>query len=522
MMFLVSSLCILVTFAQHTYNGSYVECFNHTDCKLNTQESAQIFCYYGTCTERCPPGYEQKNTDSGWNFKCECDHWSGFVFDGHFPKPFEPVPKCKCVNKTYCNVTVYATGIGYTDGLIPRGKPPNCKIILDKIPPLPITQFSFYLVLGTMIIFMFIHCRSASGVVYDFHRYYGLYVLGSTMVIVFVQTVYPFTAGFTRTMAFGIVAHNSAEWNILLRLQFGKTAYVRNSTNVVLIMYYTIMLLAMATLRLDHLLYFSMIQGGFLDWTFVCFTCAAYKSLYDKDTHEHVLYHCFKNEHSRFVFWYGVGAVFHLVSVEILFAGFILNDAKLIGLGGFFLLPMFLFYTIWVFNEERLMLFCGPSVFMNYVRREKPASAPTKFLITPFKHTTRTVDILYKRLVGEGYAPIQKVDVEMKTVDVVKLEQVGSDTEVEMADDTSAQVLSRFSRRSNCQVEDCESFKFGINDQCCCYKLPRIPCCCSKCWIPCYWIIALTCISINAGVLIQLPKWTSHGGCNEGYDYGAW
>merc|ERR1719494_1679723 len=149
---------------------------------------------------------------------------------------------------------------------------------------------------------------------------------------------------------------------------------------------------------------------------------------------------------------------------------------------------------------------------MNYVRREKPASAPTKFLITPFKHTTRTVDILYKRLVGEGYAPIQKVDVEMKTVDVVKLEQVGSDTEVEMADDTSAQVLSRFSRSSNCQVEDCESFKFGINDQCCCYKLPRIPCCCSKCWIPCYWIIALTCISINAGVLIQLPKWTSHGG----------
>jgi len=522
MMFLVLSLCILVTFA-FKYNDSYIECFEHHDCHNNLQESAQIFCYAGTCTARCPPGYKQINTERGWNFQCECDEEKGLVPDENFGYPFVnlSIPKCKC-DKPYCIVTVYATGIGYTDGLIPRGKPPNCKIILDKIPPIPITQFSFYLVLGTMIIFMFIHCRSASGVVYDFHRYYGLYVLGSTMVIVFVQTVYPFTAGFTRTMAFGIVAHNSAEWNILLRLQFGKTAYVRNSTNVVLIMYYTIMLLAMATLRLDHLLYFSMIQGGFLDWTFVCFTCAAYKSLYDKDTHEHVLHHCCKNEHSRFVFWYGVGAIFHLVSVEILFAGFILNDARLIGLGGFFLLPMFLFYTIWVFNEERLMLFCGPSVFMNYVQSKIPASAPTKFLIVPFKHTTRTVDILYKRLVGEGYAPIQKVDVEMKTVDVVKLEQVGSDTELEVADDTSAQVLSRFSRSSNCQVEDCESFTFGINDQCCCFKCPRIPCCFSKCWIPCYWIITLTCISINAGVLIHLPEWKHHDGCNEGYDYGAW
>merc|ERR1719383_431906 len=98
----------------------------------------------------------------------------------------------------------------------------------------------------------------------------------------------------------------------------------------------------------------------------------------------------------------------------------------------------------------------------------------------------------------------------MEAVSVVKLEQVGDDAQVGLADDdTSAQVLTRFSQSSNYQVEDCESFKFGINDQCCCCKFPRIPCCCSNFWIPCYWIVALTCISVNAGILIQLPKWKS-------------
>lgn len=524
MIFFVLSLCILLTFAV-TYDGDYVECFDHKDCEKNFEDSAKIYCYVGTCTDRCPPGYKQVNTERDWNFDCECDEKKGLVNDSNFGYPFVNlnISKCRC-DKAFCSVTVYSTGIGYTDGLVPKGAPPNCKIKLDEIPAV-LTQFSLYLVLITMTIFLLIHCRSASGLIYDFHRYYGLYVLGSTMVIVFVSSVYPFTAGFTRTMAFGIVAHNSAEWNILLRLQFGKPSHVRNSSNVCLIMYYIILLLAMSVLRLDYLLYFSMIQGGFLDWTFVCFICAARKTIYDSDTHDHVPNQCCKNEYSRFVTWFGVAAIFHLVSVEVLFAGFILNDAVMIGLGGFFLLPTFLFYTIWVFGQSRLMVFCGPSVFMNYVKSGISDSAPTDFLIVPFKHTTRTVDILWKKFVGEGYAPIQKVAVEMEPLDIVQVERVGHGhgSPVELADvDASATVVTGFSRSTNFEVEDYESFKFGINNQCCCCKCPRFPCCFGKFWIPCYWFVALTCISVNAGVLIQLPKWKNTEGCKKGYDYGAW
>jgi len=502
------------------YKGEYVECFTDQDCMTYYPENDKNYCYVGTCTNRCPPGYKQVSTGDNFIFECECDEEKGIVADSNFSDAFANVTKCKC-DKAYCFVTVYSTGIGYTDGLIPNGAPPNCKVKLDEIPSV-LTQFSFYLVLVSMLIFLLIHCRSASVVIYDFHRYYGLYVLGSMMVIVFVQTVYPFTAGFTRTMAFGIVAHNSMEWNILVRLQYGKTAYVRNSSNICLIMYYVIMLLAMSVLRLDHLLYFSMIQGGFLDWTFVCFICAARKTAYDGDTHQQYLHQCFKDEYSRFVCWFGFGAIFHLISVEILFAGFILNDAMLIGLGGFFLLPMFFFYTIWVFGQERLMVFCGPRVFMNYVK-DGISKSTTKYRIVPFKHTTHAVDILWKRFVGEGYGPVHKTGVEMEPLHSVQVERWGNEkgAQDELADaDSSVQVITG-STCGNFEVEDCESFKFGINDQCCCCKCPRVPCCC-RIWIPLYWVIALICISVNAGVLIQLPTWKSADGCNEGYDYGAW
>jgi len=520
MIFFCLSLFTL-TFA-FSYNGTYIECFDHDDCERNYGDTNKIYCYVGTCTYKCPPGYEEKNTERDWNFECVCNASKGLISNGNFGEPFTnlSIPKCKC-DRPFCFVNVYATGIGYTDGLIPYGAPPNCKILEDAIPQV-LTQFSFYLVLATMIIFMFIHCRSASGVVYDFHRYYGLYVLGSTLVIVFVQSVQPFSAGFTRTMGFGIVAHNSAEWNLLLRLQYGKTSHTRNSTNICLIMYYIIMLLAMSVLRLDYLLYFSMIQGGFLDWTFVCFMCAAHNTIDDNETHDSVLNECCKDGYSRFACWYGTGALFHLLSVEILFAGFILNNAKLIGLGGFFLLPMFLFYTIWVFGQENLMVFCGPGVFMNYIR-DVSDSVPTKFLIVPFKHTTRTVDILWKRLVGEGYAPISRDDVEMEPVNMSVVKSVGDNSNIRLTDvDLTGQVLSGMSRSSNFEVEDCEDFKFGIDDKCCCCKCPRITCCCGRCWIPLYWVGALICISVNTGILIMLPDWISAKECNDGYYYGAW
>jgi len=516
------SLCPLLTFA-FIFNGTYVECFTDNDCMKYFPENDKNYCYYGTCTDRCPPGYVKGGKANNFTFTCVCDKDKGLVNNSNFGNVFGNVTKCKC-DKAYCVVTVYSTGIGYTEGLVPHGAPPNCKIQLDNIPS-PVTQFSFYLVLVSMLLFMFIHCRSASGVIYDFHRYYGLYVLGSLMVIVFVQTVYPFTAGFTRTMAFGIVAHNSMEWNILVRLQYGKTSYVRNSGNIWLIMYYVIMLLAMTVLPLEWLLYFAMIQGGFLDWTFVCFICAARKTVCDDDTHPPYPHQCFKDEYSRFVCWFGFGAIFHLMSVEILFAGFILNNAVYIGVGGFLLLPMFLFYTIWVFGQERLMVFCGPSVFMNYVKSGISGSVPQKFQLVPFKHTTRTVDILWKRFVGEGYGPIHKVDVEMEPLHTVQVVRVGNGNEAQKGSadadaDSSVQVFPG-STSGNFEVEDCESFKFGINDQCCCFECPRVPCCCKNS-IPLYWIIAFICISVNAGILIQLPKWVAAKGCNRGYDYGAW
>lgn len=500
-----------------TYNGDYVECFDHETCEHNYD--TKIYCYVGTCTDRCPPGYKQVNTDSGWDFECKCWSKKGLVGNSTFPHPFAnlSIPMCKC-DKPYCFVTVYSVGIGYTDGLVPNGSPPNCKVKLDEIPAI-LTQFATYMILIMMIILMFIHCRSSSGIVYDFHRYYGIYVLGSTMVIVFVQTVYPFTAGFTRTMAFGIIAHNSAEWNILLRLQYGKASHVRNSTNVCLIMYYLILLFSMAFLRLDHLLFFAMVQGGFLDWSFVWFIFAARKTIIASDSDERVVCQCCKAEYATFVCWFGFAAITHLLSVEILFAGFILNKPVLIGAGGFLLVPMFMFYTIWVFRQEGLLIFCGPSVFMNYVKNGISASEASKFLIVPFKHTTRTVDILWKRFVGEGYIPVNKVDVEMEQLDV-EWKEVGRENPERTDGDASAKGTIAFSTSGKFEVEDCESFKFGINDRV--RKCPQFECCLRKISIPCYWVAAFICISINTVALINLPMLQAAHGCPPGYGVGAW
>jgi len=509
------SLCAILTSAHNHYS----ECFNNTNCEKYYDE--KIYCYAGTCTDRCPPGYIQVNTDDGWHFECVCDGKEGFVHNEYFGGEFMNlnISKCKC-NRDFCFVVVYAEGIGYTDGLIPYGAPPNCKIDLENIPPV-LTRFVFYMVLIMLAMLMLIHCRSTSGTVYDFHRYYGIYVLGSTMVVVFVQTVYPFTAGFTRTMAFGIIAHNSAEWNLLLRLEYGKTSQVRNSSNVCIVIYYIILLLAIAFLRLDLLLYAAMIQGGFLDWTFVVFIFTARKALENGNQSFHP---CFKSKYGEFVCGYGIGAIFHLLTVEVLFAGFILNDATLIGAGGFLLVPTFVFYMAWVIGQERLIIFCGPSVFMNYV---KAGMSSTKFLIVPFKHTTRTVDILWKRFVGEGYAPapVHHVDVEMESLEVEqvddgKVEQVDSVSIVEV-EDTSAKGSFGFSTSGKFEVEDCASFKFGVSDyvrQCATFD-----CCCGKVNVPLYWVAAFISITINTIILIQLPVWKpAEGKCNTGYDFGAW
>jgi len=505
MIILALSFCAVLTTATSSEDGSYHECFDNADCKREYRH--RDYCYAGTCTSRCPPGYKQINNGTDGDFLCECDADKGLEFDRFFDEPWDKtIPKCKCA-RMFCVVTVRSTGIGYTDGLVPKGAPPNCKVKLGEIPGV-LTEFTFYLVLITMTIFLLINCRSCSGVVYDFHRYYSIYIIGSMAVIVFVNTVYPFTAGFTRSMAFGIVAHNSAEWNLLLRLHFGKYASVRNNSNACLVVYYIIMLLAMSTLPLHTLLYFSMIQGGFLDWTFICFIYAAGSTMQKQGKRDNVFNGCCKTVHSRFVFWYGTAAVLHLLSVEILFTGFILNDAKLIGAGGFLLVPMFFCYTLWVYTEERFMLFCGPSLFMNY---NKNYSKNTHFLLIPFRHTTRVVDILWQKFVS-GSQPLQNADVELTNItsdnnakenDVIRMEDVLEEDEI-----------------TALRVEDCESFKFGISEDVrkCDYGI-----CCSCCaWIPLYWVAAFIFISINVAIVNFMPEVFPRNGCNDGYEYGAW
>jgi len=491
-------------------DNHYYECFDHKTC-ATVYEGKKLYCYYGECTDTCPPGYEKINFGNSRHFNCTCNKALGVERDGYFNNTYFRYlnEKCKC-NKTFppfCRVNVYAEGIGYTDGLIPRGAPPNCKVNTEHIPDV-LTEFAFFLVVITMSIFAFVNCRSASGVTYDLHRYYGIYTLGSLTVLVFVSTVTPFSVGFTRTMGFGIMAHNSSEWNILLRLHFGKTAFVRNSTNVCVIIYYIVMLLLTSFLPLELLLYVAMIQGGFVDWILVYFVFVAGKSMKKECDTEHVFKKCCETLYSRFVFWYGFGACFQLLAVEILFVGFQLNNAKLIGAGGFFLLPAFFCFTIWVYSQEGYMLICGPSLFMNYDKNYKK----TKTLLVPFRHNTQFVDVLWHSFMG-GYKSSKKTDMEMQSYDAN--ENQTNDDEI------VANYLEQDEQLTKFHVEDCESFMFGIHEhvsKCHCAKHCR---CCS--WIPLYWVAAFVTVIINVLVIMILPMiLPTKGKCNTGFDYGSW
>jgi len=497
--------------------ATWYECYDHITC-AHKYDDGKIYCYNGICTDRCPPGYNQTRgvtIDSVEYFNCTCDTKKGFEEQGFFEGPFTKlnIPKCNCTEKNYCTVTVYAEVIGYTDGLIPRGQPPNCKIETEQYKDVPqvLSRFGFLLVVITMSIFLFIHCRSASGVIYDFHRYFAIYVLGSMMVIVFTQTVVPFSAGFTRSMGFGIVLHNAAEWNLLMRLHFGKTDIVRNGTNVVVVLYYFIMLLLMATCsNLELLLYIAMVQGGFLDWTFVIFVYVGYrniKPIKPSENWEPVFRSCCHTVSSRFVFWYGFAAFFHLVSVEILFAGFILNNGTLVSAGGFLLLPMFLFYLFWVFGQDRILVCFGPSLLMKYSKSSKDK----KTVMHPFfKHTTRTVDLLYHFLAGREAVQMIEMEASNSVENIMKKSPVND--EEDWVEDFESRI--KF-------MEDYEIFKTGVHA-----KARKCPCkclctCCS--WIPLYWYAAFLIISVNAGILIFLPGMIDRKpGCNPGYDYGAW
>jgi len=496
---LLFAICLIATLTSAQIK-SYVECFSNEDCMKFYDN---WYCYAGTCTDRCPPGYLQENYGAEPYFRCTCDTSKGFNVSDYFPLNYSGVyiPMCTC-ERNYCEILVYAAGIGYTNGLVPKGSPPNCKIKSDEIPSV-LSEFIFFFVIGTMIIFTFINCRSASGVLYDFHRYIGLYVVASIAVIVFVQTVTPFTAGFTKTMGFGVIIHNSAEWNFLLRLHFGKKSDVRNATNMCVVLYYVLMLIAMVVLSPERLFLAAMIQGGFLDWALVFFIWIGFHNLKFERNWQYLLKNICTWSYGRFV-WYAFAAVFHLVTVEILFIGFAMNSPVLIGMGSVFLVPTFFAYTFWAYGEDRVSLLCGPGLVMDYTAA---TDSNSDFSLTTFAHTTRTTDVMWQGFVGN-----RVIKFESGKTGILAEED---DPEVEMVKlietDTKSVV-----------IEDCENFKFGVYDTV--KTLNRGGKYIS--WCPVYWFLALAVVTLNAIVIYLFPYFFGNDewftGCPTGFELGAW
>jgi len=498
MIYFAAYLCIAIAFAKHEQctqsNATFFECFTHEDC---IRHHSLPYCYAGACTDRCPPGYNQ--TNHGHTFNCTCDRSKNFVTDGYFGKPFDHlhIPICTCEPGwiPFCDTDVWAEGIGYTDGVVPKGTAPNCK--LKRLQPEGhVTTFALIVMIASSVLFLIINIQSCSGIIYDFHRYVALYILGTLPLIAFVQTVHPFKAGFTRSMAFGVMMHNAAEWNLIIRLQYGKTMSARASANLCVMCYYIIFLIGIVFLDMALLLFVSIVQGGFLDFSLLFFTCIGGRTIKDdKNPANPVLGKCCPTERSSFQWMFGCAATFHLLTVEVLFAGFVSNDSLLVGGGAFLLVPMFLLYTCWASREDRTTRLCGPRLLMNYEKRE---GKTPNFWLVPFKHTSHSTDILWQRFIGRSYPPPSNEELEL--LEVEKALSFGS------------------SVAEGIKIEDCENFRFGINDEV--HK-----CCCGGSlfnWIPIYWVAALIAITINGAIIYFMPQSHKCCGDTEGYYYGAW
>jgi len=490
MFFFALYLCITITIAQDfdELNDPFVECYNDTDCILYHNK---FYCYAGLCTDTCPPGYVADHHNSEPTFTCACDNSSNFVNDGEFGGKFSHlhIPKCRCDPGwvPFCNVTVWSQGIGYTDGLVPKGSPPNCKVNVVQSPAWTST-FGLILLVAASLIFLFINCQSCSWIIYDFHRYMALYILATIPLIVFVQTVNPFRAGFTRSMAFGVITHNSAEWNLLIRLQYGKTIGPRSCANLCVMCYYVIFLIAIVALPLPLLLYVAMVQGGFLDFALLFFTCVGGKTIKEGKKNTHAVFRsCCPTTRLSFQCGFGAAAAFHLMTVEILFTGFVRNSSLLIGAGATLLVPMFLLYTFWASGEDRTTRCCGPSLLMNYEKTED------SFYLKRYKHTTNMPDLGWETFIGGRYHPTTE-DVELLEASVDNTKFVSK-------------------RNEEIDIEDYENFMFGIDDECCCGRLL---------WnsIPIYWIAALLTITANGAIIFFYPH--DQEGCEPGYAPGVW
>lgn len=501
-------LCAILTSAQNVIYDpevkSYVECYNNSNC---LESFNKRYCYIGTCTNECPPGYKQESTGAPPFFTCVCNTQRGFEMDGNFTGFWSGVriPKCRCATKAYCEVRVYAVGIGYTDGIVPKGAPPNCKAIQE---PNILTRFTLYMLVGTMIVFAFLNCRSSSSVIYDFHRYIGLYVIASVAVIVFVQTVHPFSVGFTRTMAFGVIIHNSAEWNLLLRLHFGKSAYVRNASNMCVMFYYVILLIFMVFLPLEPLFWIAMVQGGFLDWTLLFFTFVGARTMTKEANWQPISSKFLSTSRRRFLCSYGIAAFFHLATVEVLFVGFAMSYPAISGLGSILLVPTFFLYSYFAYGEDRFSVLCGPGLVLNY---KKDGTDSDSFQLTQFEHTTRAVDILWQKFYSDSSGLSKKMVGTLTT-----------DTSNEAGDDNETSELIKL--RNDVVVEDCENFMFGVHKEA--LKCPTLYSTCPAylTWCPCYWAWALIIVTLNATLIIYAPLLLNRRikDCSSGFDYGAW
>jgi len=499
MIFFASYIWIAISVAQYdnwgTLNDPIVRCYNDSECILEDRD--KVYCYAGRCSDMCPPGYTKSNHGEEPRFKCSCDTKNHFKFDGYFDGIWADlhIPKCKCKPGwiPFCVITVYSTGIGYTDGLVPKGFPPNCKEDLIKLPDI-VSRFALIVMIASSLIFVIINWQSCSGIIYDFHRYITIYIISTIPLMYFVQSVSPFRAGFTRSMAFGVIIHNAAEWNLLIRLQYGKTMSSRAKANLCVMCYYVVLLIATIFLPLPLLLFVGMVQGGFLDWAFILFIFVGGRTINkDKENTEPLSHVCFPTARANFQWGFGAAATFHLLTVEILFSGFVRNSRVMIGAGASLLVPMFLIYTCWASREDLTTRCFGPALLMNYTKRE---GKTPNFLLEEFRHTTHRSDIFWQSVIGSRYPATSHEEVELLEVDLVNAESV--------------------SKRQGIEIEDCENFNFGIDDEvrkCGCggflFK-----------WIPIYWVVALVTITTNGAIIYFWPQ--DHKGCGTGYNYGIW
>merc|ERR1711920_753942 len=125
---------------------------------------------------------------------------------------------------------------------------------------------------------------------------------------------------------------------------------------------------------------------------------------------------------------------------------------------------------------------------------EKRAAEIPSFKLVPFMHTTQLVDLCWQRFISNRYDK-NGLDSELKVL-------VNED---EAAD--PAQAIEKVNR--GLQIDDPESFKFGIGENdCCCGGLL---CSC----LPIYWLVALAFITVNACLIMFSPKGSGSGACGD-------